>query len=345
MSLTVTASDTCHLQISDNFLNQVHHRSNRKAWSGNLDIFDCNSVHLIIVNHWLYASCSNSSLSGHSVHSFYNRNRIATVFYAWVRYLQVKRQSMTASGTNKSSHVQHLHNYIALISVLVSVIGSQIHIWAKTLIPPGGAAVCMVMYFFLLPFALLACIIKEKQNLIFNCIQHIIIHWSLSMYCIPGTMQFCCKVNTEFYHSQNSTVIMPFSVRGQDMKESPGWNVCGCFSMLFFTPVNHESMVFRSLKLQYGVRGQAAVNAVLNCLSLEICPHWDTWERWKGHTASNGLKEVDESLHARPVNMSTVLTSTSLSISVITYWILQAVLSSIVVFFSCLCLILSKRVK
>lgn len=55
------------------------------------------------------------------------------------------------------------------------------------------------------------------------------------------------------------------------------------------------------------------VNAVLNCLSLEICPHRDTWKRWEGHAVRNRVKGVDGSFkeaHARPVYMSTMLTIT-----------------------------------
>lgn len=46
----------------------------------------------------------------------------------------------------------------------------------------------------------------------------------------------------------------------------------------------------------FGAKGQVVVNAGLNCLSLEICPHGDTWIRCKGHTVRNRLKEEEESL-------------------------------------------------
>ena len=42
------------------------------------------------------ASCTNSSLSGHRVHTFPNRKRNGTSFHAWVRFVQVKRQDFSA---------------------------------------------------------------------------------------------------------------------------------------------------------------------------------------------------------------------------------------------------------
>lgn len=53
--------------------------------------------------------------------------------------------------------------------------------------------------------------------------------------------------------------------------------------------------VSEALSCSVQVRGQAEVNAVLNCLSSETQPHWDTSERWEGHAVKNGVRKVDES--------------------------------------------------
>lgn len=112
------------------------------------------------------------------------------------------------------------------------------------------------------------------------------------------------------------------------------------FSLLGPTNSGEPGCSVRSSGLWCGVRGQALVNAVLNCLSLEICPHRDTWERWEGHAVRKRVKEVDWSLkeaHVRPVNMPTMPSPHlhPLWQWTVFHWVSYFLLGSLTIYYDC----------
>lgn len=53
-------------------------------------------------------------------------------------------------------------------------------------------------------------------------------------------------------------------------------------------------LLCQDLKHGFGAEGQVVVNSGLNCLSLEICPNGDAWERCEGQRVRK--QEEEESL-------------------------------------------------
>ncbi len=62
-----------------------------------------------MVNYCVCAGCTNSTLSGHGVHSFPSRKRSGASFRAWVRFVQVKRRDFTAASATKNTVICSAH--------------------------------------------------------------------------------------------------------------------------------------------------------------------------------------------------------------------------------------------
>ncbi len=58
-----------------------------------------------MVNYCVCGGCTNSSLSGHRVHGFPNQKKDGAVFWAWVRFVQVKRRDFTSASASKNAVV------------------------------------------------------------------------------------------------------------------------------------------------------------------------------------------------------------------------------------------------
>ncbi len=118
--------------------------------------------------------------------------------------------------------------------------------------------------------------------------------------CISSTVQVLLQGQHGILAFTAQPEIIPFSVRGQQVKESPGWCVCLWLfqhAFLYSSWPTVVSMAVLSEAQSCGVGSETRLRLMLfqNCLSLEICPHRDTWERWGGHTAGSGVKEVEGS--------------------------------------------------
>lgn len=63
-----------------------------------------------MVNYCVCAYCTNSSLSGHRVHTFpLRKSNGGGVFRAWVRFVQVRRRDFNAASVGKNSVVCGAH--------------------------------------------------------------------------------------------------------------------------------------------------------------------------------------------------------------------------------------------
>ncbi len=64
---------------------------------------------IIMVNDCVCGGCTNSSLSGHRVHRFPNKEKKGAIFRAWVRFVLVKRRDFTSASASKNVVVCSVH--------------------------------------------------------------------------------------------------------------------------------------------------------------------------------------------------------------------------------------------
>ncbi len=64
---------------------------------------------IIMVNYCVCGGCTNSSLSGHRVHRFPNKEKKGAIFRACVRFVQVKRRDFTSASASKNTVVCSVH--------------------------------------------------------------------------------------------------------------------------------------------------------------------------------------------------------------------------------------------
>ncbi len=62
-----------------------------------------------MVNYCVCGGCTNSSLSGHRVHRFPNKEKNSAIFWAWVRFVKVKRRDFTSASASKNAVVCSVH--------------------------------------------------------------------------------------------------------------------------------------------------------------------------------------------------------------------------------------------
>ncbi len=64
---------------------------------------------IIMVNYCVCGGCTNSSLSGHRVHRFPNKEKNGAIFRAWMHFVQVKRRDFISASASKYAVVCSVH--------------------------------------------------------------------------------------------------------------------------------------------------------------------------------------------------------------------------------------------